>query len=196
MYRTGFEYDTLDQLIYSIYIDYEVYSFPIDEKELCQKMGVFLVPYSDISADNSDELLKKKSQLSFFVRESKENPPTIYYNDKFSSEGAIRLSVFHELKHYVCEDINDDDDDLADYFGRQFMCPTAYLLYKGIFTPAEICLFCGASYKAANNASSNIRNRLKKYGYALKSYEKEYISLIEPELIAAKENLAKGGDIL
>lgn len=66
--------------------------------------------------------------MGFFVKESKEQPPTIYYNDRFGSKGAIRLTIFHELKHYVFNDENDDDDDLADYFARHFMGPTPYLM--------------------------------------------------------------------
>lgn len=47
--------------------------------------------------------------------------PTIYYNDSFESEGSQRFTIFHELKHYVFEDKDDEDDDLADFFARYFM---------------------------------------------------------------------------
>ncbi|EFQ51829.1 ImmA/IrrE family metallo-endopeptidase [Lactobacillus iners] len=106
-------------------------------------MKIALVPYSAFS-DEAKKLLQKKSNHAFFVKESKENPPTIYYNDTFESKGAIRLSVFHEIGHYICED--DSKDDLADYFARHFMCPTAYLMLKGIESPNEIVAFCGVSF--------------------------------------------------
>lgn len=179
MYRSGIEYDKLDKLIYSIYVDYNIQSFPIDEKYLCRKMKIALVPYSAFS-EAAEKLLQKKSNHSFFVKESKENPPTIYYNDTFESEGAIRLSVFHEIGHYICEDEDDSKDDLADYFARHFMCPTAYLMLKGIESPNEIVAFCGVSFQAACNASANIANRKKKLGNKLLSYEKEFIKNIDP----------------
>lgn len=70
MYRSGIEYDKLDKLIYSIYVDYNIQSFPIDEKDLCRKMKIALVPYSAFS-DEAKKLLQKKSNHAFFVKESK-----------------------------------------------------------------------------------------------------------------------------
>ena len=57
------------------------------------------------------------------VKASKGRPPTIYYNDEYDSEGAIRLTIFHEIKHYVFnEDVsNEEEDDLADFFARYFI---------------------------------------------------------------------------
>ena len=58
--------------------------------------------------------------MGFFVKATKSTPPTIYYNDTIESEGAIRFTIFHELKHYVFEDDDDEDDDLADFFCKIF----------------------------------------------------------------------------
>lgn len=112
MYRSGSDYNKLETLIYSIYSDYNITQLPIDEKEVCQKMGIALVPYSAFGND-CNVLLQKKSKHAFYVRKSKENPPTIYYNDTFASPGAIRLSIFHEIKHCICEDNDDHEDDVA-----------------------------------------------------------------------------------
>lgn len=193
MYRSRKEYDELDKLIYSIYDDYNIDKFPIDAKELCWKMKIALVPYSAFSDGDSQSLLQKKSEHSFFVKESKENPPTIYYNDMFESEGAIRLSIFHEIGHYICEDEDDSKDDLSDYFARHFMCPTAYLMLKGIESPNEIVAFCGVSFKAACNASANIANRKKKFGFKLFSHEEEFIKKIDPIVLRLHKFAEKGG---
>ncbi|EPI46994.1 ImmA/IrrE family metallo-endopeptidase [Gardnerella sp. DNF01144] len=191
MYRSGSEYDELDKLIYSIYDDYNIDKFPIDAKELCWKMKIALVPYSAFS-DEAKKLLQKESKHAFFVKESKENPPTIYYNDMFESEGAIRLSIFHEIGHYICEDKDDSKDDLADYFARHFMCPTAYLMLKGIASPNEIVAFCGVSFEAARNASANIASRKKKLGFKLFSHEEEFIKKIDPIALRLYESAEKG----
>lgn len=190
MYRNGTDYDKLDELIYSIYIDYDIKEFPIDEKELCQKMQIDLVPYSALS-DEAKKLLQKKSKHAFFVKEPKENSPTIYYNDRFESEGAVRLSIFHEIKHYVCEDEDDSKDDLADYFARHFMCPTAYLMLKDIKSPNEIISFCGVSFEAACHASANIEKRRQKLGLTLLSYEKEFIQQIDSIVLYRHEQQEK-----
>ena len=175
-------YDEIDKVIIDIYMDYDIKTFPIDEKEVCKKMGVVLKPYSGFSW-NGRVLLRKKSQQGFFIRESKECPPTIYFNDRQQSEGAKRFTIFHELKHYVFEDIDDEKDDLADYFARHFMCPTVYLMLKGIDTPESIISFCGTSREAAENACSAINKRRKKYGMKLFPYEVELVRHLEPTLL-------------
>lgn len=182
MYREGNVYDEIDKVIFDIYQDYDIKTFPIDEADVCNKLGVARVPYSAYSREGI-ELLKKKSETGFFVKESKEQPPTIYFNDLYGSKGAIRLTIFHELKHYIYNDENDDDDDLADYFARHFLGPTAYLMQKGFDSPNEIVSFCGMSMEAAINAYSNIVSRRNKHGMNLFDYEVSLIRHIEPALI-------------
>lgn len=191
MYRESETYDNIKKVIIDIYIDYNIHSFPIDEKELCRKMGVALIPYSAYGADGM-ELLIKRSEHGFFVKESPDNSPTIYYNDCYDSVGAQRLTIFHELKHYVFEDEDEEDDDLADFFGRYLMCPIPYLLLKKIDTPNEIASYCGVSMTAATNAYSNIVNRRNTYGYKLFDYEVPLIEQLDPVLLEAYKNEGKG----
>ena len=93
-------------------------------------------------------------------------PPTIYYNDMRESVGAIRFTIFHEIKHYVFnEDVsNEEEDDLADFFARYFMCPIPYVIIKNIQSKNEIISGFGLSDSAASNVVSNIRNRRLYYG--------------------------------
>lgn len=182
MYRSGEEYEYICNVIIDIFIDYDIKSFPIDEKDICRKMGIALVPYSTYDSD-AIELLKRKSKLGFFVKGSTESPPTIYYNDLRLSKGEVRFTIFHELKHYVFEDDDDEKDDLADFFARYFMCPIPYLLLKKIDTENEIMAFCETSSTAARNAYSNIVNRRNKYGYHIFDYEIRLINQIEPVLL-------------
>ena len=46
MYWNGNDYDKMAQLVIDIYIDYNITAFPVDEKEICRKMGLKLLPYS------------------------------------------------------------------------------------------------------------------------------------------------------
>ena len=117
------------------------------------------------------------------MKGAKKFPPTIYFNDRIASRGSIRFTVFHEIKHYVFEDTDDEKDDLADYFARQFMCPTPYLLLKGISSPNEIVSLCGMSMEAACNAYSRIVNRRKKLANKLFEYEIPLIKHLEPVLL-------------
>ena len=182
MYRKGTIYDEIKKVIIDIYLDYGFNTFPIDPHEVCRKMGVAVIPYSSFGREQR-RLLKKVSEYGFFVPATSKNVATIYYNDFYGSFGAQLLTIFHELKHYVFEDSDDVDDDLADFFARYFMCPIAYLLLKKIDTPNEIVSFCGVSYEAACNVYSNLINRKKKYGYRLFDYEIPLIEHLEPVLL-------------
>lgn len=182
MYRDGKVYDEIDKVIIDIYLDYDIKTFPIDPVDVCNRMGVALIPYSEFGRAGC-KLLSKKSLHGFFVKESKEQPPTIYYNDRLESKGAMRFTILHELKHYVYDDDNDDADDLADYFARHFMAPTAYLMQKGLDSTNEIVSFCGMSMEAAKNAYMNIVSRRKRYGMDLFDYEVSLIDQLDPILM-------------
>ena len=182
MYRSGYVYDEIDKVIIDIYLDYNFTSFPLDEREVCSKLGVDLVAYSEFPADKQ-LLLMKKSKRGFFFKNSDGHVPTIYYNDLFESKGAIRFTIFHELKHYVFDDKDDENDDLADYFARHFMGPTSYLIQMGLDSPSDIALFCGMSNEAANYAYCSIVHRKKKYGLDLFDYEIPLINLLDPSFM-------------
>lgn len=182
MYRFTGTYEDIVKVIIEIYIDYDIKGFPLEEKDICRKLGVALVPYSDCLED-ARELLEKKSKHGFFVKGTRENPPTIYYNDKYESPGAIRLTIFHEIKHYVFdEDVYDEDtDDLADFFGRFFLCPIPYLIVKGIEHENEIVSRFGLSMSAAINVVSNIRNRKAKHGERIFEHEIPLLQQLDQE---------------
>lgn len=182
MYRKGEVYDEIKNVIIDIYIDYDIHQFPVDEKWLCRRMGVALIPYSAYDTD-ARILLNKKSKKGFFVKGSDTSPPTIYYNDRFKTEGEIRFTIFHELKHYVFEDVDDSEDDLADFFARYIMCPIPYLMLKNINTAEEVMSYCNTTISAATHVVSNINNRKNKYDYQIFDNEKRLINHLEPLLI-------------
>lgn len=173
MYRRSSEtYDEIKKVIIQIYLDYDIKEFPIDEELVCKKLGVALIPYSEYREEEK-LLLLKRSKHGFYVKGSIGRPPTIYYNDEYDSEGAIRLTIFHEIKHYVFNEDSDDEeyDDLAEFFARYFLCPIPYLMIKGIETVNEIVSTCHVSFEAAGNVSSNIINRKRTYGNKIFDYE-------------------------
>lgn len=181
MYRKPEIYDNIKRTIINIYIDYDLKGFPIDEKDVCRKLGIALVPYSEYNLKDR-ELLKKKSEYGFFIPETLVNPPTIFYNDSVESIGSIRFTIFHEIKHYVYEDCDDSQDDLADFFARYFMCPIPYLLLKGITHKNDIMSYCRTSMVVAENVCKNIINRQSKYGNKIFEYEKPLIKQLDPIL--------------
>ena len=180
MRRESERYHMLTIAIFDIYRDYGFCVFPIDVELVCKKMSVLLKRYSEYNKE-TQELFVKRSRYGFFARGWSKKPPTIYYNDKFGSIGAIRLTILHEIKHYVFnEDSSDEEyDDLATFFARSFLCPIPYLMIKGIETPETIASHCLVSLEAANNVASNIQNRKKWYGNAIFGYEEDFLRFLD-----------------
>lgn len=176
MYRIPDAYNKMAELVGDIYIDYDIHSFPVDEKEVCRKLGILLKPYGDYSPEKR-ELFKKKSESGFYVPPSKNAPPMIFYNDRVfevGSYGKIRRNIFHEVKHYICEDTEEqpEDDDLADYFGKYFLAPISYLIVLGIDDIHQIVSRFRVDNDIAFFIRRNIKNRRDRYGNLIFDYEK------------------------
>ena len=183
MYWTGNDYDKMTQLVIDIFIDYNITTFPIDEREVCRKLGLKLIPYSAYS-EKDQILLKKRSKDGYFSPATKITSNAIYYNDSITSYGKIRFTVFHELKHYANGDKDDMEynDNMADYFSRYFMAPIPYLIKKDINDELTLIFDHGLSVEAAKYAIKNVQHRKARYGDTIFDYEKSLIELLCPYL--------------
>ena len=159
MYWSGTDYDRMAQLVIDIYVDYNIRSFPVDEKEICRKLGLKLIPYSEYP-EEQEALLRKRSMDAFFAPATRTTPPTVFYNDKVESRGRLRYNIFHEVKHFVTGDKDDGEynDNMADYFARYFMCPIPYLIEYGIDNELTLISDHLISQEAARNTIKNVRN--------------------------------------
>ena len=176
MYRSGHKYDDMAELVGQLYVDYNIRVFPIDEKDVCRRLGVRLVPYGEYP-EGKRELLKKKSLSGFYVPPTADTPPMIFYNENIGevgSAGNMRRNIFHEVLHYLREDTdeNPEDDDLADYFGKYFLAPISYLIAMRIENPNQIMSEFGVDYEMASFITKNIRNRKRRYKNSIFEYEK------------------------
>lgn len=171
MLRNSIEYDLMAKEAIRILIDYDIKTFPLDEKMLCQKMGISLIEYS--SFGDKAELFKKRSLYGFFNGLS--TKPAIYYNNDpkdISSEACRRQTIRHEIKHFVFEDTEDDEkDDLAEYFGKYLGCPIPVLIMYDITDINQIMSQFGISYEMAKNIQSGLINRMRWHGNNLFDYE-------------------------
>ena len=178
MYWSGTDYDRMAQLVIDIYVDYNIRSFPVDEKEICRKLGLKLIPYSEYS-EEQEALLRKRSMDAFFAPATRTTPPTVFYNDKVESRGRLRYNIFHEVKHFVTGDKDDGEynDNMADYFARYFMCPIPYLIEYGIDNELTLISDHLISQEAARNTIKNVRNRKAVYGDKIFDCEKPLVDL-------------------
>ena len=196
MRRNNNEYRELTEVIFDIYRDYGFGVFPIDVELVCKKMGVSLLPYSAFN-EETQVLLMRRSNYGFFVKETREKPPTIFYNGNFGSPGAIRLTIMHEIKHYVFDEDSKDEstDDLATFFARYFLCPIPYLIEKGIEKEGDIVSRFGVSMEAAKNVSSNVKNRKLRSGNKIFKHEEAFLRLIDDKSFERFIRLQSGEEV-
>lgn len=173
---TSKDYERMDRLAISIYKDYSLNQFPIDIYKLCNKMGIRLYKYSSFDGDNL-ELLKKKSNDGFYIPTT--SGAAIFYNDINPCEERIRVTIGHEIKHFVCNDTGEDDKEekLADHFARFLLCPTPYLIYFKIFDIFNIMSVFQISYQAARCAHNALLGRQNYYKDKIFDYEKPLIKM-------------------
>lgn len=195
MYRDRKVYDELDKTVIQIYLDYGFNRFPLDESYVCERMGIVLKPYSSFS-DEDRSILKKRSKYGFYAPPQSNREALIFFNDSLSelkSRGCIRQTIFHEIKHYVYEDSDEGSeyDDLAEHFGKYFMCPMPYLIVKGIESPEVIRNSFDVSATMAQFISGSVKNRKRYFGSNLFSYEWPLIELLDNEYF--KNHFGGGG---
>lgn len=164
-------YNVITKEIIDIYCDYKLSSFPVDPFHVCKLLCISLVKYSAYDGEDL-EVLMKKSKKGFRVPGTR----TVFYNDIISSENTemvIRYTLFHEIKHVVFDDEEEDDEieDMAEFFSRYFMCPIPYLMVLRPSSYLEIISTFHMSKKAAENAYKNYVSRINKTGYGI--YKKE-----------------------
>jgi len=172
----GEDYEKLDRMVISIYQDYNLLEFPIDIFKLCKRMGLKLFKYSSFEGNNL-KLLKKKSNDGFYCPTP--DGPAIFYNDKGHTEERIRMTIGHEIKHFVCNDVTEDDKEerMADHFARFLLCPTPFLVYFEISSVFEIMDTFQLSYSAATSAQNALKGRCNYYKNKIFDYEQPLIKL-------------------
>lgn len=185
-YRASDKYDEMAKLAIDIYLDYNLTTFPIDPKELASRMGFEFIYYSDLNPETR-ELMYKFSEdgFNFPHKSGNSNVRTIYINDQIASSARKEVSLFHEIKHivnYDCEiedeEVNKENEDLAEYFGKYMKCPIPYLIYMRIIDMTDIMSIFHASEEMASNVQKGLLARIRKYGYDIFDYELPLLELI------------------
>lgn len=163
-------YEEIKEKIVNIFEFYNISSLPILSFVLASKMGIELIPYSQIN-NNKRYLLYKKSDDGFSV-EKTTGKWFIYYNDN-KSLNRINYTLMHEIGHKVLD--HTEDSELAEkevnFFAKFALAPPVLIQKYNLADIREISkLFC-ISKEAASYAyqyynkwkTNNLKNGYKKY---------------------------------
>ena len=184
----GSEYNAMVRLALQVLADYGFYRFPIDVYTLAKKIGINVIPYSELPAEQYEQLTAIEGTNKGFTVVSIGKDGSIaydtYYNDVDMNAAACRYTLAHEIKHVVSGDCLKGDDKLtqadellADYFAKCLLAPQAVIVDYKLCLPEEYVDNFGLSYQASVNWFGAVERRKYRYGAeTLFDYEKEYLS--------------------
>lgn len=165
----------LKKIAYEVLIDRRRFIFPLDVFELCKDMNITLVKYSSLN-DESRKLCLKRSDNGFYSFTP--NNPVIFYNDMITTKANIRFTIAHEIKHYVCHDLEETDDVeiLANHFAITLLCPKVLLVYYNITNLFQIMDYFDLSQDSARHVVDATQNRIFVHNNKIFKYENEYLA--------------------
>ena len=111
--------------------DYGIGSFPIDVFDLCGRLGIGLVRYSDLQPEIAG-LARSESSEGFSVCNGSFGCPKIVYNDARTTN-RVRFTIAHEIGHLWLEHTEESPERefQADYFAGYLLAPHPLLAQYG-----------------------------------------------------------------
>lgn len=174
-------YNRIDRVVYSIHMDYEIRSFPVDEKWLAREMRIKLIPYSSLPPTKRKSMLDIVQTGVHYCDKSKGYPEyVIVYNDD-TEPGRVKLTVFHEIGHIVLKhgsDPSEEKEAEADYFAKQLAAPRCLLRLREHLTPTEIHDIYGLSWEAAGYSAECVSTTFFNHGKEAFGNDREYIEWV------------------
>ena len=174
----GETYDRIDREVYSIYMEYGIRSFPVDEKRLAREMRIKLMPYSALPDAKRKSMLDIVQTGIHVCDQSKGYPEfTIVYNDD-TEPGREKLTILHEIGHIVLKhgsDPTEEQEAEAEYFAKQLAGPRCLLRERGHLTATEIHDIYGLSWEAAGYSADSVSNAFFSYGKETFENDSEFI---------------------
>ena len=163
MYLSSTRYRKLKNIALNIYKRYDIKSFPINPFELCEKIGIQLVKYSEIKDSHERKLLFEASKDAFYIPELR----CIVYNDEISIEERLFNSIMHELSHYFCghKEHSQLAESEANFLATYFRAPIPIICEKHFKTTNQISNYFKISEESASYALNNAK-KVSKNQYA------------------------------
>ena len=174
----GETYDRIDRVVYSIYMENDIRSFPVDEKWLAREMGIKLTPYSALPEAKRKSMLDIVQTGIHSCDKSKGYPEfAIIYNDD-TEAGRAKLTILHEIGHIALghgSNPTEEQEAEADYFAKQLAAPRCLLRERGHLTATEIHDIYGLSWEAAGYSADSVSIAFFNYDKEVFENDREFI---------------------
>ena len=183
------EYGEMVDLALSLLQDYGFKTFPLNLNKLCKFLNITLIPYSALSFEQYDIIIKKGLKSGFTVVSKHVNGVAYYdtyYNNVDEKKERNRFTIAHEIKHVVNGDFtkvkNEKDEELADYFAKCLLAPQCVLITNKIYNLDIVHSKFQISKHCAEIWLNTVCKRICRYGdHCLTSSEKDFISFLNSD---------------
>ncbi len=185
MRLTSNRYNEIEKEVIKLFEQITINKFPINCFEICQQLGIVLMPYSKLS-DKKKELLSIGSKDGFNIlwETAKDNFLfIIYYNDNMPAR-RVRFTIMHEIAHIVLGHTEHSDlaESEANHFAKYALAPPPIIGKLHIDDYIELSEVFDVSREFALYSMQNYINWLKYGEPELLEHEITLITLFKPVL--------------
>ena len=167
-------YDELEKIAADFIEDYGISEYPLNMKELIERMRIPLVPYSGIFDQGVRSLAKRASRDAFHIAPANYDITRmgVYYDPHQTGE-RVRMSLAHELAHILCEHQSDDEpyESEAKYLASYILAPTPLVIECTGCGLYEVVETFGVSQQCAKIRIERARSRIS-YGTPYMDHER------------------------
>lgn len=173
-------YEEIKRLVVCLYKECGIHTYPISYQEICKKMGIILIPYSELS-ERKQNAAKELSSDGFHLLiqdlHSGELVRLIYYNDSNTRE-RIRWTILHEIGHIVLDHSEESElaESEANFFAKYALAPPPLVHAAGCKDFIDIMVKFDLSVTASLYTMSYYRKWLTHYGPSM--YQEHEIAML------------------
>ncbi len=146
-------YEFIKEEVIDLFVRYDINCTPISGFELAQKMGIIVIPYSALTAQQLEVALQ--TSADGFYMEPGNGKEYIYYDDTRGYERS-NMTILHEIGHCVLghnETIASDvAESEANFFAKYAIAPPPLVPRICPTYPSDIQKHFFISYEAASHA--------------------------------------------
>ena len=177
------QYAYIDESILDTFEAAGIFSFPVNVFELCHKLKIRVMKYSDYP----NELIDYSDDAYSFYN-SKKREYVIVYNDAIES-ARVNFTIMHELGHiqlgHEKRKLSDEEKEAeADTFAQKALAPVGVILKLGLKTDVQISSVFHISLPCARVITTNLRFILKSPTIRLKEINSPITTLFEESINA------------
>ena len=177
-------YENIKHIVIRLFKKYDIRKIPIDGFEICQKMGIILIPYSSLPTEQALQVAMSISKDGFFTEivSNQTGIPIssncIFYNDRMPVE-RIRFTIMHEIGHFVLDHTQHSElaESEANFFARYALAPPPLVHQEPPEDFMDIADRFNLSQECAYYAMKSYMNWLRYAGRNYADYEIELLYL-------------------